>query len=164
MYGEPLAETAARIAEFRARAAAFGRVPGFNMSFRPIIAPTEGEAWDKARRYLAALQASGGFPTAAQDNSAARILEIAARGEVHDERLWMPIAVASAAKGNTTCLVGTAEQVAAAMLRYYRLGIHSFLIRGFEPMADAQEYGRDLIPRLRAGALAIDRDVALAAE
>ncbi len=163
MYGEPLVETAARMAEFRARAAGFGRTPRFNMSFRPIIAPTEGAAWDKARRFLAELQASGTLPATAQDRSAERILEIASRGDVHDERLWMPIAVAAAAKGNTTCLVGTPEQVAQAMLRYYRLGIHSFLIRGFEPLTDAAEFGRELIPRLRAGALAIDRDMAAAA-
>jgi alkanesulfonate monooxygenase len=163
MYGEPLAETAERIADFRRRVAALGRpAPRFNMSFRPILAPTEGAAWDKARRILAELQAAGGLPTEAQDRSAARILSIAARGEVHDERLWMPIAVASAAKGNTTCLVGTAEQVAQAMLRYYRLGVHSFLIRGFDPMADAAEYGRELIPRLREGAAAIDAERAAA--
>ena len=36
IYGEPLATTAERIAEFRARARrAFGRNPGFNASFRP---------------------------------------------------------------------------------------------------------------------------------
>ena len=46
-------------------------------------------------------------------------MEIASRGEVHDERLWMPIAEATGARGNTTCLVGTPEQVADAMLEYY---------------------------------------------
>lgn len=157
LYGEPLAETAQRVAAFRARVAALGRpAPRFNMSFRPIIAPTEGEAWDKARAHLAALEA-GGIARRSPDHSAQRILEIASRGEVHDERLWMPIAVASGAKGNTTCLVGTAEQVAQAMLRYYALGIHNFLIRGFDPVADATEFGRELIPRLRAGALDLDR-------
>ena len=49
------------------------------------------------------------------------------------------------------------------MLRYYRMGIHSFLMRGFDPLNDATDYGRELIPRLKAGALAIDRESALAA-
>jgi alkanesulfonate monooxygenase len=75
----------------------------------------------------------------------------------------MPIAAASGGKGNTSCLVGTAEQVAEAILKYYRLGVHSFLMRGFEPLEDARLYGEELIPRLRAGALAIDREMALAA-
>src|SRR5438309_4847799 len=36
MFGEPLAPTARRMAEFRTRAAQYGRSPTFNMSFRPI--------------------------------------------------------------------------------------------------------------------------------
>src|SRR5215468_10563338 len=52
IYAEPRATTAERIAEFRARAATHGRSVGFNMSVRPIIAPTEGAAWDKAHRIL----------------------------------------------------------------------------------------------------------------
>jgi len=156
MYGEPLKETADRIADFRQRASKFGRTPGFNVSFRPIIAPTEGQAWDKARRVLHDIE-NAGLPKRAQDKSAERMLEIASRAEVHDERLWTPIAKATGAKGNTTCLVGTPRQVADAMLRYYRLGVSSFLIRGFDPLGDTTEFGRELIPMVKQGALEIDR-------
>jgi alkanesulfonate monooxygenase len=45
IYAEPLASTRDRIALFRAQAAAFGRVPGFNVSVRPIIADTGGSLW-----------------------------------------------------------------------------------------------------------------------
>jgi alkanesulfonate monooxygenase len=48
------------------------------------------------------------------------------------------------------------------MLRYYRLGVASFLIRGFDPVADVEDFGRELIPRVKAGALAIDREMAAA--
>jgi len=48
------------------------------------------------------------------------------------------------------------------LLRYYRMGITSFLMRGFDPLNDAAEYGRELIPRLKTGALMIDQE-ALAA-
>lgn len=84
-------------------------------------------------------------------------MEIASRGEIHDERLWMPVAVVSGARGNTTCLVGTPEQVAGAIAKYYELGIRLVLIRGFDPMNDASEYGRELIPRLLAAASEIDK-------
>src|SRR6516162_1878230 len=50
IYAEPLASTRERIAQFRAQAASFGRVPGLNVSVRPLIAATEGAAWDKANR------------------------------------------------------------------------------------------------------------------
>lgn len=159
MYGEPLAETAERIADYRRRTAALGRKAVFNMSFRPIIAETEGAAWDKARRILSDIK--GAPPIVpSSDASGRRLLEIAAKGEIHDERFWTPIAQATGARGNTTCLVGTPKQVADAILKYYSLGIHSFLIRGFDPLNDAREYGRELIPRIRAGAEVIDRRAA----
>ena len=50
IYAEPLASTRERMSQFRAQAAAFGRIPGFNISLRPIIAASEGAAWDKANR------------------------------------------------------------------------------------------------------------------
>ena len=80
-----------------------------------------------------------------------------AAGKTHDERLWMPIAEATGAMGNTSCLVGTPEQVARALLEYYKLGVRSFLIRGFNPFEDTIDFGRELIPRLRAGAEELDR-------
>lgn len=153
LYGEPLGETAERIADYRRRTSALGRKAAFNMSFRPILAETEGAAWDKAHRILADIKSAPPIQPGS-DVSGRRLMEIAARGAIHDERLWMPIAQATGARGNTTCLVGTPEQVAEAMLKYYRLGVDSFLIRGFDPLADARDYGRELIPRLRAGGAA----------
>jgi alkanesulfonate monooxygenase len=52
---------------------------------------------------------------------------------------------------------------AEAILKYYRLGAASFLIRGFDPLNDAVEFGRELIPRIKAGAIEIDREYALPA-
>src|SRR4026209_1238877 len=46
IYAEPRATTAERVTAFRARAATHGRTVGFNMSVRPVIAATEGAAWD----------------------------------------------------------------------------------------------------------------------
>jgi alkanesulfonate monooxygenase len=161
IYAEPLASTRDRIAQFRAQAAAFGRVPGFNVSVRPIIADTEGAAWEKANRILGAMNVAKGWRRQEEaagpvDNAGKRLMRFALESDIHDERLWMPIAKATGALGNTSCLVGTPEQVAEAILRYYRLGISSFLIRGFDPMNDATEFGRELIPRIKAGAAAID--------
>ena len=157
IFGEPLAETRQRMQDFRRRASAFGRRVGFNMSLRPIIADTEGAAWDKANKLLADVEGKTGAAPQPTNTSAERLLGYAARGDVHDERLWMGIARATGAPGNTSCLVGTPEQVSAAVLEYYRLGIHSFLLRGFENPHDTVAIGRELIPRIKAGALEIDR-------
>ena len=162
IYAEPLASTRERIARFRAQAAAFGRAPGFNVSVRPIIAASEGAAWDKANKILAAMTGKKGWSRQEADkgpvdNAGRRLMRFALQADIHDERLWMPIARATGALGNTSCLVGTAEQVAEAILRYYRLGVDSFLIRGFDPLDDTVEFGRELIPRIRTGASEIDR-------
>ena len=123
------------------------------MSLRPIIADTEGAAWDKANKLLADVERKTGAAPQPTNTSAERLLGYAARGDVHDERLWMGIARATGAPGNTSCLVGTPDQVSAAVLEYYRLGIHSFLLRGFENPHDTVAIGRELIPRIKAGAL-----------
>src|SRR5579862_1276301 len=179
IYAEPLASTGERIRAFRAQAAAFGRTPGFNVSVRPIIAASEGAAWVKADKILAAMSGDGGKSgtkesakkgwsrqeamTGPVDNAGRRLMRFALESDVHDERLWMPIARATGALGNTSCLVGTPEQVAQAILRYYRLGVGSFLIRGFDPYNDTMDFGRELIPRIRAGVAEIDREATVAA-
>jgi alkanesulfonate monooxygenase len=162
IYAEPLKSTRERMREFRARAAVFGRTPGFNVSVRPIIAASEGAAWDKANRILAGVSGNKGWSrqeavSGPVDNAGRRLMGFALERDVHDERLWMPIARATGALGNTSCLVGTAEQVAAAILEYYKLGVGSVLIRGFDPMNDTVEFGRELIPRIKAGAAEVDR-------
>jgi alkanesulfonate monooxygenase len=162
IYAEPLASTRERMTAFRAQAAAFGRVPGFNVSVRPIIAATEGAAWDKANAILAAMTGAKGWSrqeaaSGPVDNAGRRLMNFALESDIHDERLWMPIAKATGALGNTSCLVGTPEQVARAILQYYKLGVDSFLIRGFDPFNDTVDFGRELIPRIKAGALEVDR-------
>jgi alkanesulfonate monooxygenase len=55
-------------------------------------------------------------------------------------------AALTGARGNSTALAGTPEQVSDAVLDYYDLGVTTFLIRGFEPQKDAIDYGLSLLP------------------
>jgi alkanesulfonate monooxygenase len=171
VYAEPLADTATRFDDFRARAAVHGRRAGFSMSVRPILGATEGEAWDRANAILAKVEASGSSGKGPLDRitggrgpydlSGERLLAHAAIADVHDERLWLKIAAATGAPGNTSCLVGTAEQVADALLEYYKLGdLDYVLMRGFDPLNDALEFGEEHIPRLKIGALDLDQQKA----
>lgn len=163
LWGEPRASIAQRISDVKGRVAAAGRDPSeirFSLSARPILAETEEKAWERAGQILnrvkeaTAGRITPGVPTRPQSEGAWRLLRFAAEGNVHDERLWMPIAAASGASGSTTCLVGTPRQVADSLLAYYDLGCSAFIIRGFDPLADAAEYGRELIPLLREGVAA----------
>ena len=66
-----------------------------------------------------------------------------------DRCLWTPLAAATGARGNSTALVGTPDTVAEALADYVDVGASALLIRGYEPLADAERYGRELIPRVR---------------
>ncbi len=163
LWGEPLAAVKQRIADVRAAGARASRAPRVSVSLRPIIAPTEDAAWAKARDILAKVQAKQGDRTLPLPEAvgAKRLVDFARQGEIHDKRLWTHIAAAVGA-GNTTALVGTPERVAEAMLDYYDLGVTTLLIRGFDPLVDATEYGRVLIPLVRAQVARRDRDHAAA--
>ena len=152
LWGEPLRETAVFMDRVRQEAALSGRNPTFSLSTRPILAATEGKAWDRARAILdRVLINRGGAPAPQRQNiGSQRLLQTAAEAEVHDTCLWTPLAAATGAQGNSTALVGTPETVAKAMLEYYKLGATSLLIRGYDPRPDAVQYGEELIPRLRA--------------
>ena len=125
------------------------------MSFRPILGATEDEAWARAERILEEtrrLRVAQGFSRGGpqQSEGARRLLAAAEQGSRVDKRLWTEIARETGARSNSTALVGTPEQVAEALLDYYDLGVTTFLIRGFDPLDDASDYGRELIPRTRA--------------
>jgi alkanesulfonate monooxygenase len=154
LWGETLAQVRETIARVRAAASPFGRHPRFSVSFRPIIAKTESEAWDRAEAILQRvrdLRARAGLgAAAAPDNvGSQRLLAAAAKGRRLDKRLWTAVAAETGARGNSTALVGTPEQVADAFIDYYDLGVTTFLIRGFDPLDDARDCGRELIPLTR---------------
>src|SRR4029077_3170952 len=160
LWGEPLEDTALFMDRVQREAALSGRNPTFSLSTRPILAATEGEAWDRARAILdrVLINRGGAAAPKRQNIGSQRLLQAAAEAEVHDTCLWTPLAVATGAQGNSTALVGTPETVAKAMLEYYKLGATSLLIRGYDPRPDAVRYGEELIPRLRE--LVADYDAA----
>lgn len=155
LWGETLDQVREAVATVRAEAARHGRTIRFSLSLRPILAATEDEAWRRADRILErtiALRQQAGLPVSGHtppNAGSQRLLDAAARGNRLDRRLWTGVAAATGAQGNSTALVGTAEQVAEALLDYYDLGITTFLIRGFDPYDDAVQYGRELIPAFK---------------
>ncbi|MDX2391391.1 LLM class flavin-dependent oxidoreductase [Streptomyces sp. DK15] len=164
LWGEPLAETALQIVAVKAAAAAAGRadVPRIQVAFRPIIAPTEELAWEKAHRTLAAIRqrrraggparrGQGGVTEAAapENTGSQRLIAIAGAGERYDRALWTPTAAATGGAGNSNALVGTPETVARALLDYYDLGVDILSARGYDLLDDAVDFGRYVIPLVR---------------
>lgn len=154
LWGETHAQVRETVARVRAEAVRHGRRVRFSVSFRPILAATEEAAWARADRILQEtrrLRAAQGLGVGdpRQSEGARRLLAAAAQGDRVDSRLWTAIARETGARSNSTALVGTAGQVAHALLEYYDLGVTTFLIRGFDPLEDAIDYGRELIPLTR---------------
>ncbi|MFG3043542.1 LLM class flavin-dependent oxidoreductase [Streptomyces sp. NPDC048241] len=158
LWGEPLAETAAQIEKVKAAAREAGRtdLPRIQVAFRPIIAPTEELAWEKAHRTVGAIKQRreaglvrhrrGGAP---ENAGSQRLIAIAEAGERYDRALWTPTAAATGGAGNSNALVGTPETVAAALLDYYDLGVDILSARGYDLLGDAIDFGRHVIPIVR---------------
>ncbi|MGW2226711.1 LLM class flavin-dependent oxidoreductase [Streptomyces formicae] len=159
LWGEPLAQTAEQIESVKAAAKAAGRtdVPTIQVAFRPIIAPTEELAWEKAYATLERVKArkAGAALTRRrplgepQNAGSQRLLAVAASGDRHDRALWTPTAAETGGAGNSTALVGTPETVAQALLDYYDLGVEILSARGYDLLDDAIDFGRHVIPIVR---------------
>ena len=164
LWGEPLADTRQQIdsvhAAGRARrphrpTADLGQLPPDHRRDRGAGL---GEGPPHARRARAAAVAGtrpgvrplgGATPP---NVGSQRLLEIAARQDVHDRALWTPTASATGAAGASTALVGTPETVAAAILDYVDLGADLISIRGYDNLNDLIDYGRHVLPAGAPGA------------
>lgn len=161
LWGEPLANTAEQIESVKAAARAAGRtdVPKIQVAFRPIIAPTEAKAWEKAhdivRRIEQRVAASGGALTRRrpvknpENTGSQRLIAIAAEGERFDRALWTRTAAVTGGAGNSNALVGTPDVVAQAIIDYIDLGVDIISMRGYDLLADAIDIGRHVIPIVR---------------
>jgi alkanesulfonate monooxygenase len=161
LWGEPLASTAEQIESVKASAGVAGRtdLPKIQVAFRPIIAPTEEKAWEKAHDTVARIEArvaAGGGqlsrrrPIKDPENTGSqRLIAIAAEGERFDRALWTRTAAATGGSGNSNALVGTPETVAQAILDYVDLGVDIISMRGYDLLNDAVDVGQHVIPIVR---------------
>ncbi|MET1017191.1 MAG: LLM class flavin-dependent oxidoreductase, partial [Leifsonia flava] len=167
LWGEPLSDTAAQIETIRAasRAAERSTPPRIQVAFRPIIAATDALAWEKAERILGQIEQRAGalresapafFSAPAENAGTQRLLEIADRGDRHDRALWTKPARLTGGRGNSNALVGSPETVAAALLDYIDLGVDIISARGYDFIDDTIDFGRYVIPLVRAEVAARD--------
>lgn len=171
---KPLDQMAGTVAQIRDAWARTGRPVRIQTSVRVIVGETEDAAWKAAADVVEALRETAleqqrkiaGSDEAlstgmrldpklatTKGGSGREELEAIAGGkDLLDKRLWTGITKASVSFSTPMlppALVGTAEQVADAMMDYYAMGITGFLMRGFDLYGDIALHGRDLIPTLR---------------
>lgn len=131
-----------------------GRELRYCLSARLIVAETESKAWAKAEHILAGVMEHQErlINASINPNPSDRYKELANLGSCLDTRLWVGITKATKGTKAVTSLVGTHEQVVDELMKYYDLGVRSFLLSGFDFLADPDELGRTIIPMLRARA------------
>lgn len=165
LFGEPLTETRALQRAILEEAGAQGRTRPlrWQIAFRPIIAPTEAQAWERAERILEGLrtraeqraipgQTHRQNPSGGPENAGSqRLLAAAERGDLQDRALWTAPAKVGWGAGSSTALVGSYQTVARALMDYVDLGFEIFGVRGYEDVVtDAQEFGENVIPLVKA--------------
>jgi alkanesulfonate monooxygenase len=157
-WGEPLAGLAERIDRLRALSEQLGRRHKpleFGLRITTVVRDTTEEAWRDAEQKVAAMAAKGADETAwtAGGNHKTavgqqRLLELAERGEVLDTCLYTTPGKVGGGGAATTWLVGSPDEVAAALNEYRKLGITHFVLSDTPYKQEISRVGDQLLPLL----------------
>jgi alkanesulfonate monooxygenase len=173
-WGEPLDGVAERIDRLRALARSLGRAHApleFGLRVTTVVRETSEEAWRDAEARVAAMAGRAGTapggpggPGAPGAPGAAgaptdwrwgkaigqqRLASLAERGEVLDSCLYTAPANVGGSAAAATWLVGSYEEVAAALRKYAGLGIRHFVLSDTPYLREIKRQGQELLPLLR---------------
>ncbi|MFJ8925503.1 LLM class flavin-dependent oxidoreductase [Streptomyces sp. NPDC102364] len=160
-WGEPLDGIAERIDRLRKLSESEGRVHApleFGLRITTVVRDTSEEAWEAAERKVAKMAEGSGDTTWTGNRRTAvgqrRLLDLAERGEVLDRCLYTTPGRFGGGGAGTTWLVGSPDEVAAALHDYRRLGISHFVLSDTPYREETIRVGDQLLPRVRELALA----------
>ena len=155
MQGEPLAETAAFME--RVRAAAGDNEIKFSVQPGPFSVEPKKKPGNALVKFWWISNVAWGVATCALPRMSAHSACYRLPGR---KKSTIPACIQPRrsvwGKGQLHGAGRTPETVAQAMVAYYDIGATSLLIRGYDPLEDAREYGEELIPRVRE--LVAERD------
>jgi alkanesulfonate monooxygenase len=165
-WGEPLDGVAERIDRLRRLSADLGRdLPPleFGLRITTLVRDTTEEAWRDAEAKVAAMSSAadqagfegqaGVFRRRGPAVGQQRLLDLTERGDVLDSCLYTAPGRHGGGGAGTTWLVGSPDDVAAALRKYADLGIDHFVLSDTPYRQETARVGDALIGRLRAGAL-----------
>jgi alkanesulfonate monooxygenase len=159
-WGEPLEGLAERIARLRALSDTVERRHRpleFGLRITTLVRDTTEEAWRDAEAKVEKMAANAGETWASGTRRAAvgqrRLLDLAERGEVLDSCLYTRPGTVGGGGAGTTWLVGSADDVAFALLKYRSLGITHFVLSDTPYKPEIAKIGDELLPRLRTPAV-----------
>jgi alkanesulfonate monooxygenase len=146
-WGEPLDGVAERIGRLQGLARSLGREHApleFGLRITTLVRDTSAEAWRDAE--AGSPRADGLWDRAVGQQ---RLVHLAERGEVLDSCLYTAPGKFGGSGAGTTWLVGSHDEVAAALRRYRDLGITHFVLSDTPYKREAARVGDHLLSRLR---------------
>ena len=151
MWIQPVEEIASLMTRAREAFEANNRTAEFGLRTHLIVRDTEQQAWDAAENLISAASDRVREQRSSQVRGTAMVgAAVQARPrEQHmvTERLWNGISTVRVNCG--TAIVGTPEQVADELLRYWDLGINEFILSGYPHVEEASRVARDVLPLVR---------------
>jgi alkanesulfonate monooxygenase len=152
MWIQPVDDTAALIDRARAAADAESRALGVGLRTHLVVRDDEEAAWQAAERLIAdaseTVLAQRGAAVDGTPMVGAAAQAVRREGHRVSERLWNGISLVRVNLG--TAIVGTPQQVADELLRYWELGIDEFILSGFPHVEECERIASDVLPLLRA--------------
>ncbi|WNI14276.1 LLM class flavin-dependent oxidoreductase [Actinacidiphila sp. ITFR-21] len=154
-WGEPLDGVAERVDRLKALAASVGRTHApleFGLRITTLVRDTTEEAWRDAEEKVARM---GGRSESTMDSGRRRavgqqrLYDLARRGEVLDTCLYTAPGRFGGGGAATTWLVGSPDDVAAALRKYGELGITHFILSDTPYKPEVARIGDQLLSRLR---------------
>lgn len=154
MWGLPVDEARSTVSEIRRRAAEYDRTIRCGMRINVIARPNSGEAWATAQRLL-----DDATPETLQ-----QVRAVAAETDSVGQRRMFALTdqppstgpaaywtgLARLRVGSGTALVGSYQEVAAALRTYIDAGIDTFILAGTPHLEECQRVGRYVLPLLQA--------------
>lgn len=160
-WGETLDGVGERIERLRALSVQIGRAHPplqFGLRVTTFVRDSTDQAWADAEAKVAQMAAqytaAGGVPSPSENpyRRAAvgqrRLLDLAHRGEVLDDNLYTTPGRYGAGGAATTWIVGSAEDVAATLRKYQKLGITHFVLSDTPYLREIERQGNQLLPLL----------------
>ncbi|MGY0490872.1 LLM class flavin-dependent oxidoreductase [Streptomyces sp. WG-D5] len=156
-WGEPLDGIAERLARLRELSEQVDRAHApleYGLRITTVVRDTTEEAWRAAEEKIAKMAADAGETGTWSGNRGSavgqrRLLDLTRRGEVLDTCLYTAPGRFGGGGAATTWLVGSPDDVAAALDAYRSLGVTHFVLSDTPYKEETCRVGELLLPRLR---------------
>ena len=151
MWGEPAEAVSMQLDKARRFASEAGREIRYGMRINLIVEETTEAAWAKAHQMVASVdpemrERARAYLKDSDSQGVARLQSIAGDG-AQDPAYWT--GMVPFRSGNSSALVGSPQEVAAALYRYVEAGISEFIFSAYPHRGTARLVGESVIPALR---------------